>query len=167
MRRMNPDNLMDSAKDTGVAALIALPAAALVGLGAYGASKIDYPVAAGDMFSPMTKRAGLVALGSLVLGTVMQLSKSTEKVGQAIAVLGVGIPAALMVQDKVTGAMAPTATVAQPPVAAPSAGLMPMRSTAYLPTGFPSDFYSYVPGTMASGELTSSLSSPSWAPPAR
>lgn len=144
MRRMNPDNLMDSAKDTGVAALIALPAAALVGLGAYGASKIDYPVAAGDMFSPMTKRAGLVALGSLVLGTVMQLSKSTEKVGQAIAVLGVGIPAALMVQDKVTGAMAPTAPVAQPLVAAPSAGFysasggMPgFGQSSYVPLALP------------------------------
>lgn len=138
MRRMNPDNLMDSAKDTGVAALIALPAAALVGLGAYGASKIDYPVAAGDMFSPMTKRAGLVALGSLVLGTVMQLSKSTEKVGQAIAVLGVGIPAALMVQDKVTGAMAPTAPVAPSAGFYSASGGMPgFGQSSYVPLALP------------------------------
>mgnify|MGYP006946111645 CR=1 FL=1 len=98
MRRINPDSLMDSAKDAGMAALLAVPAAAVVGLGAFGASKIDYPVSANDMLTPMQKRAGIVALGSLVVGALMQMSKTTEKVG-----LGIVAMVLMMWPQKVVG----------------------------------------------------------------
>lgn len=166
MKRMNPDNLMSGAKDVGMEALLAVPAAVLVGGAAVAANKITYNVAAGDMFTPDQKRAMLVGAGALVAGVLMQLSNKTANFGQLLGALGVGVPLTLVAKDKIGAAMMPAAAT-QPLVAAPSSGLMPMRSTSYLPAGFPSDFYSYVPGSMTSGELTSSLSSPSWVPPAR
>lgn len=140
MKRMNPDSLMESAKDVGMTGLIALPAAALVGLGAYGASKITYAAEApSDMLSNDQKRAGVVMLGSLVAGIAMQFSKTTAGVGKAVAVLGVGIPAAMLVQQKVASAMQPSVAAANPLVAA-SSGMYGLGASMWspMPSALPS-----------------------------
>ena len=162
-RRMNPEGLMASAKDGGVTVLQTLPAAAVVGLGMLGASKIDYPVAANDTFSPMTKRAMLVGAGSVVLGILAQMSGKTEAMGKALIAIGVGAPVAAAVAQKAAEMSAPAA---QPLVAAPSSGVYALGRQGFAfnalpaPSGFAADSFGFVP----SGELSSSIASPTFIP---
>lgn len=121
MKRINPESLMSGAKDVGMEALLAVPAAVLVGGAAVAANKIDYTVAAGDMFTPDQKRAMLVGAGALVAGVLMQLSNKTANFGQLLGALGVGVPLTLVAKDKIGAAMQPAAV--QPLLAAPSSGL--------------------------------------------
>lgn len=138
MRRMNPDNLMDSAKDVGVAAALALPAAAIVGLGAFGASKIEYaPEASGDLLSPASKRAAVVAAGAIALGVAMQFSKSTAMIGKAIGVLGIGIPTAMLVQAKAMEMSAPAAPATSSGFYGVSGGMPGFGQSSYIPMALP------------------------------
>lgn len=171
MRRMNPGTLMDSAQDVGMAAAYAIPAALLVGGGMVAASKITYaPEAAGDMLSPASKRAGVVALGAIALGILAQFHPATKKAGLAVGLVGVALPLTNLAANKIAEVTAP-AVAANPLVAPTSAGfygmsgnLMGARSPFLNPSGFAADaFGPYAP----TGELSSSIASPSYIPPAR
>lgn len=163
-RRMNPEGILASAKEGGVAVLQTIPAAAVVGLGMLGASKIDYPVSANDTFSPASKRAMLVGVGSVVLGILAQMSGKTEAMGKALIGVGVGAPVAVAVASKVAEMSAPSA--AQPLVAAPSSGMYALGRQGFAfnalpaPSGFAADSFGFVP----SGELSSSIASPTFIP---
>ncbi len=171
MKRMNPDTLMAGAKDVGMEALLALPAAALIGGAAVAANKIDYPVAANDTFTPDQKRAMVVGAGGLVAGVLMQLSNKTAGFGKLLGALGVGVPLTLVAKDKIGAAMAPAAPASRPSPPASSSGmygrsgnLMGMNSPFLNPSGFAADAYGPFAPT---GELSSSIQSPAYIPPAR
>lgn len=175
MRRLNPGTLMDSAKDVGMAAALAIPAALVVGGGMVAASKITYaPEAAGDMLSPASKRAGVVALGAIALGTLMQFHPATKKAGLAVGLVGVALPLTNLAANKIAEATAPAVAAVNPLVAAPAApsagfygmsgNLMGARSPFLNPSGFAADAYGPFAPT---GELSSSIASSSYIPPAR
>ncbi len=116
-RRLNPDNLMDSAKDVGKAAALAIPAAALVGAGAYAVSRVDYgPDAAGAMFTAADKGKAALLAGSMLAAVAMQFSDKTAMVGKLLGAGAVVLVGAPMVASKLASAMAPAAT-------APAAGM--------------------------------------------
>lgn len=117
-RRLNPDNLKDSAMDVGKAAALAIPAAALVGAGAYAVSRVDYgPDAAGAMFTAADKGKAALVAGSLLAAVAMQFSDKTAMVGKLLGAGAVVLVGAPMVASKLASAMAPAATVA------PTAGM--------------------------------------------
>ena len=135
MKRINPENVGQSLKDAGMAAVVAVPAAAAVGLAAYGVSKYDYGVpSANDTFSPSTKAALALGTASLVLGALAQMSATTASVGKALIAIGVGAPIAMAVRDKVSSMAAPASSVAAvPPASAPSAGMGFLTGYNYAP----------------------------------
>lgn len=119
-RRLNPDNLMDSAKDVGKAAALAIPAAALVGAGAYAVSRVDYGAdAPGAMFTAADKGKAALLAGSMLAAVAMQFSDKTAMVGKLLGAGAVVLVGAPMVASKLASAMAPAAT----DDTAPSAGL--------------------------------------------
>lgn len=136
MKRMNPDNLMSGAKDVGMEALLAVPAAVLVGGAAVAANKITYDVAAGDMFTPDQKRAMLVGAGALVAGVLMQLSNKTANFGQLLGALGVGVPLTLVAKDKIGAAMMP-ATAPTAGFYSASGGMPGFGQSSYVPLALP------------------------------
>lgn len=145
MKRINPDNILDGAKDVGIAALVAVPVAVALGGAAVAASHIDYTVTAGDMFTPEQKRSMLVGAGALVAGVLMQLSSKTAGIGKLLGAGGVLIPAAMVARDKIATATAPAVVAVNPLVAAPnsagfygvSGGMPGFGQSSYIPVALP------------------------------
>lgn len=184
-RRMNPEGLMNVAKESGMTALEALGAAVVASGIVVGVSKIDYDATTPPQTAAMY-RVGLGSAISVLAGAAMQFGSGwVEALGKVLIGLGVAVPAIAFITGKVQDAMLPaTATPAQhaaalggfggslgmavqpaPAVAAtaPSLGLMGWNSPYLNPSGFAADRYSYVP----SGDIASTLVSPSYIPPAR
>lgn len=167
-RHMNPESIGEVAKDSGMA----LGAGAVVAVGAaaamVAADKITYSATTtpADAASYRTLAAsGMVG----ALGVALQWGNPTlAALGKAMLVVAVAAPGAVFVKGKLDSAMAPAAPAA-PALTGTSQGMYGMRglmggwSPASLPSGFAADQYNYTP----TGELTSSLQSPTYIPPAR
>ena len=169
-RHMNPESIGEVAKDSGMA----LGAGAVVAVGAaaamVAADKITYSstTTPADAASYRTLAAsGMVG----VLGVALQWGNPTlAALGKAMLVVAVAAPGAVFVKGKLDSAMAPAAPAA-PALTAPSQGmyrmsgnLMGMNSPYLNPSGFAADAYGPYAAT---GELSSSIASPSYIPPAR
>lgn len=193
----NPDSLKDVAVDSGMAIAAGAGAAALLGLGIAGVREIKYGTDAAPTAPQTANmyRVGLLSLAGALVGGGMQYGgPKVAGFGKALLVLSAGVPVAALVAGKVSDAMLPasptpsaaahaaaaaalggmygSAMLPAPPAAAPptnpSQGMFGMGGWSpsmnrSLPSGFAADNYSYAP----TGELISSLQSPSYIPPAR
>jgi hypothetical protein len=168
-RFSNPDSLAGVAKDSGMALAAGAVAAAGAGLAMVASSKIDYaastPAADVAMY-----RTGVAVGGVALIGALMQYSGNAKVngIGKAMLVAAVAIPGSIFVAAKVSGAMADAPAQPLPaPALAPSqgmyGGLMGARAPYLNPAGFAADNYAYAPA----GDLSSSIVSPTYIPPAR
>jgi hypothetical protein len=166
MRHMNPEGLKASAMDAGKTALLAVPAAAVVGGLYHLVSKIDYGTEASDaMLTNVQKGQLAVAAASVVIGGALQMYPKLAEFGKAHIAVGVGMPVAMLTMQKLAAAMAPAPqrVAAQPVVAAAPA---PTSAAMYYPSGSmigPSSF-------MPSGALPSystQFQSPAFVPGGR
>lgn len=165
---MNPEGLKASAMDAGKTALLAIPAAAVVGGLYHLVSKIDYGTQAPDAMLTNAQKGQLaVAAASVVIGGALQMYPKLAAFGKAHIAVGVGMPVAMLTTQKLAEAMAPAAprVAAQPVVAAaPTAGM-------YFPSGSMIGPSSFQPAAFAaSGALPSystQFQSPAFVPGGR
>ena len=170
MRHMNPEGLKATAMDAGKTALLAIPAAAVVGGLYHLVSKIDYGTQAPDAMLTNAQKGQLaVAAASVVIGGALQMYPKLAAFGKAHIAVGVGMPVAMLTTQKLAEAMAPAApqrTAAQPVVAAAPAPATAATAGMYFPSGSmigPSSF-------MPSGALPSystQFQSPAFVPGGR
>ena len=149
MRHMNPEGIKAAAMDAGLTALVAIPAAAVVGAITYGVSKIDYGTQAADAtLTNGEKMALAVAASTLVIGGGLLMVPKLERFARAHIAVGIGAPVALITSMAIARSMAParvTAPVraaAQPLVAEAPAPALPAAAPAtaatagmYYPSG--------------------------------
>lgn len=167
-RFSNPDNLKDVAIDSGMALAAGAGAAVAAGAVMVGVSKIEYAASTPAADQAMYRTA--LASGILALvGMGMQYGgPKVAGAGKALLVGAVAIPGSMIVATKLSAAMAPALPA---PSTAPSQGmyglsgnLMGARSAYLNPSGFAADAYGPFAPT---GELSSSIASPSYIPAAR
>ena len=167
---MNPEGLKASAMDAGKTALLAIPAAAVVGGLYHLVSKIDYGTEASDaMLTNVQKGQLAVAAASVVIGGALQMYPKLAAFGKAHIAVGVGMPVALLTMQKLAAAMAPAPRSAVQPVAA--AAPAPTSAAMYLPSGRMIGPSSFQPAAFAaSGALPSystQFQSPAFVPGGR
>jgi hypothetical protein len=168
MRHMNPEGLKASAMDAGKTALLAVPAAAVVGGLYHLVSKIDYGTEASDaMLTNVQKGQLAVAAASVVIGGALQMYPKLAEFGKAHIAVGVGMPVAMLTMQKLAAAMAPAPqrVAAQPVVAAAPA---PTFAAMYYPSGSMIGPSSFLPAAFSpSGALpmySTQFQSPAFVP---
>ena len=166
-RFSNPDNLKDVAIDSGMAVAAGAGAAVAAGAVMVGVSKIEY--AASTPAADQAMYRTLLGSGILALvGAGMQYGgPRVAGMGKALLVGAVAIPGSVMVATKLAAAMAPALPAATPTSSGMyglSGNLMGARSAYLNPSGFAADNYGPFAPT---GEITSSIASPSYIPAAR
>lgn len=169
---MNPEGLKATAMDAGKTALLAIPAAAVVGGLYHLVSKIDYGTQAPDAMLTNAQKGQLaVAAASVVIGGALQMYPKLAAFGKAHIAVGVGMPVAMLTTQKLAEAMAPAApqrTAAQPVVAAAPT---PASAGMYFPSGSMIGPSSFQPASFsASGALPSystQFQSPAFVPGGR
>jgi len=169
---MNPEGLKATAMDAGKTALLAIPAAAVVGGLYHLVSKIDYGTQAPDAMLTNAQKGQLaVAAASVVIGGALQMYPKLAAFGKAHIAVGVGMPVAMLTTQKLAAAMAPAApqrAAAQPVVAAAPT---PASAGMYFPSGSMIGPSSFQPAAFsASGALPSystQFQSPAFVPGGR
>lgn len=169
---MNPEGLKASAMDAGKTALLAIPAAAVVGGLYHLVSKIDYGTQAPDAMLTNAQKGQLaVAAASVVIGGALQMYPKLAEFGKAHIAVGVGMPVAMLTTQKLAEAMAPRAAVAPIVVAAPTPAPTPASSGMYFPSGSMIGPSSFQPAAFASSGALPSYStqfqSPAFVPGGR